>query len=179
MSPRPLAQVVSESSFQAGPDVRLAGIGPRQKNGRRRCLRTANALRVVMRHFRAAPRLRQDIIERLAGDADRARPHRRAIAPAPVRLAPALPGPLDERPTVAGVRAGMEVGVKLIDVVTAVEQPRRNRDRQHGVVGEPALRNEERKVLRLRGGSFVNRADDVTANGTNHGEPADLSKPDA
>ena len=69
-----------------------------------------------MRHFRAASRLRQDVIERVASDAYRAHPHRRAIAPAPVWLAPALPGPLDERPAVAGVRVGMEVGVKQIDV---------------------------------------------------------------
>ena len=116
---------------------------------------------VIMRHFGAAPRLRQDVVKRAAGDADRAHPHRRTISPALVRLAPPLPCPVDETAAIAGVRVGVEVALEQIDVVAAEELPRRNRDRQHGVDGEPTVFDEQRKVLGLGAGPFMNRADDV------------------
>ena len=51
------------SEFKIGPDVFLARAGPRQEHGGRRRLRAANALRVVVGHFGATPRLRQDLVE--------------------------------------------------------------------------------------------------------------------
>ena len=77
------------SEFKTGADVFLARTGPRQEHGGRGRLRAANALQVVVGHFGGPPRLGQHFIERIAGDADRAHPHRRTIAPALVGLAPA------------------------------------------------------------------------------------------
>ena len=61
--------------------------------------------------------------------------------------------------------------MEQIDIVAAMQQPRGDSHGQHRVVGEPATLDEQRKVLRLGGGGFMNRADDVTANGTDHRAP--------
>src|SRR5580704_2635925 len=46
---------------------------------------------------------------------------------------------------------------------------------KNGIVGEPTFLDEEREVLGLRAGAFMQRASDVTSNGADHGQPP-LSK---
>ena len=51
--------------------------------------------------------------------------------------------------------------MKRIDVVQAVEETIGHRHRQHGVIGEPAARNEELELSGLRSAVLVHRTDDV------------------
>ncbi len=123
---------------------------------------------MIVRHLGTAPGFGQNFLKGCVAIGHRADAHGRAISPTVVGLPLPIARPADEGAPVAGQRIGMEILVQGIDIIALVHQAVSDGNGENGVIGKAAVGSEQREVLGLRAGTFVDRTDHVPCNGTQH-----------
>jgi len=165
-------KVVSEAIGQLFLDQRLVVRAAGQEYGQRRGLRPFDAFGMVVADLGRAPGFEQYGVHGVEGEADGADPHGRAIAPAAVWPGSVRKQPLQECTAVAGMQVAAADFQHPAAVIPVFQDGHGRGDGEDGIVGEAPLRVKQREALGLDGIGLIDRPDNISGNGTDHGIPS-------
>lgn len=139
-----------------------------EKHGKRGCLCASYPLGMIVRDLGRASGFLKDRFNSIECKTHRAHPHSGTVAPAVVGLGRTRAKPVHERAAIARIgisSSDLSYGSQIIPIM---QDSTRHGDGEHGIIGEAALRMEEREVLRLDRAVLINGPDDVARNGADH-----------